>query len=431
MKGVFDFLLLLNFLNVAVNGANIPFDSVQTLTSARFDDAVFGDPANGFWFLKFYAPWCGHCKRLAPVLQELAPKLKGKMAIGHIDCTIEKKLCNRYGVKGYPTLKFARDGDVYDYPGSRSAEDIIDFARKMSSPAITTVSSYEDAIERALETEQGIGFVVYSPQVSGETLDEQLLSTTITQVAAQVSRKRQATAAFFLYTGDQPGAFGVKEGEFVVKIEEHVAPVVWTLPEEIHSPALLEWVDETNYPLVSVLGPNNFNRLGNAGKLMAMGIVDGGDADMVATIKNQLADYATNGPEGITNQYRFGVLDGKKWGKFLEQFEVSGEIMPQFLVLDVPTREYWLDPNYKTVKTFLEAIDNGDIKMQDHHSHRGFVGKIHKLEHWFFRNMPYTLIGLVLIALTLVCLILPNPDDMRPPYPREEVAAAQESKKDK
>merc|ERR1719491_2403242 len=63
-----------------------PHDSVQILTNENVE-AALNDPANGLWMLKFYAPWCGHCKKLAPTLNSMAPYLSGKLAIGKIDCT--------------------------------------------------------------------------------------------------------------------------------------------------------------------------------------------------------------------------------------------------------------------------------------------------------------------------------------------------------
>jgi len=75
-----------------------PHSSVQTLTKANFRQAI-QDPANGLWLLKFYAEWCGHCKKLAPVLEEVAVETSGRMAIGKIDCDKEKELCNEFGVK--------------------------------------------------------------------------------------------------------------------------------------------------------------------------------------------------------------------------------------------------------------------------------------------------------------------------------------------
>ena len=48
------------------------------------------------WFVKFYAPWCGHCQRLAPTWDELAAETAGKLNVAKVDCTSAngKSLCN-------------------------------------------------------------------------------------------------------------------------------------------------------------------------------------------------------------------------------------------------------------------------------------------------------------------------------------------------
>ena len=60
------------------------------------------------WFIKFYAPWCGHCKKLAPVWDELHVKNKEKLHVGKVDCTSEtaSSLCQHFGIRGYPTLLY-------------------------------------------------------------------------------------------------------------------------------------------------------------------------------------------------------------------------------------------------------------------------------------------------------------------------------------
>ena len=241
----------------------------------------------------------------------------------------------------------------------------------------------------------------------------------MTQVAAQVARKRQANAMIYLYTGEDVAAFGGEPGkELFAKIEKHVAPLVWEPPEDgIRTADLLDWVDGANVPLVIEYGPSNFNRIGNKGRELVVGIVDGDDADEVIKMKTMLADYATNGPKAIVSQYYFGWLDGKQWYKFLEQFEMDPDVLPQFLVLEVPSKVYYRDVDYKTVSSFLEGIDNGSILSQDHVSRRGFMGKVYKLEHWFFSHLPYSLIVLVTVAISMLVYLIPSGKELRPPYP--------------
>jgi protein disulfide-isomerase A1 len=73
--------------------------------------------------LVVYAPWCGHCKALAPEYEEAAVTLAEKgIRLAKIDCTEQSELCSSHGVEGYPTLKVFRGPDnVSPYGGQRKA----------------------------------------------------------------------------------------------------------------------------------------------------------------------------------------------------------------------------------------------------------------------------------------------------------------------
>ncbi|KAL8735966.1 MAG: hypothetical protein Q9166_000528 [cf. Caloplaca sp. 2 TL-2023] len=121
-----SYLLLSSLAVVCANAAS----SVLDLIPANFDKVVLesGKPA----LVEFFAPWCGHCKSLAPVYEELAQNFefaKDKVSVGKVDADEHKDLGRRFGVQGFPTLKwFDGKSDVpEDYSGGRDLESLSSF----------------------------------------------------------------------------------------------------------------------------------------------------------------------------------------------------------------------------------------------------------------------------------------------------------------
>ncbi|XXQ37769.1 Thioredoxin domain-containing protein [Plasmodiophora brassicae] len=112
------------------------FRGARARSSVVLDDrsfhAVVGDDA---WFIKLYAPWCGHCLDLAPTWDRLAKEIDPahQVRIGEIDCTKNPKLQAAFRVQGYPTLVFYEQGRVWHYQGQRSLDAFL--AHIVANPA--------------------------------------------------------------------------------------------------------------------------------------------------------------------------------------------------------------------------------------------------------------------------------------------------------
>ena len=83
----------------------------------EFTDANFGDSAlatDGVAVVDFWAEWCGPCKMIAPVIEELATEYSGKAVIGKLDVDSNPETSMKYGVRSIPTILFIKGGEVVD-----------------------------------------------------------------------------------------------------------------------------------------------------------------------------------------------------------------------------------------------------------------------------------------------------------------------------
>ncbi|KAD6454142.1 hypothetical protein E3N88_08848 [Mikania micrantha] len=144
-----------------------PSASVE-LKSSNFDEMVV--KSKDIWMVEFYAPWCGHCKKLAPEWKKAAKNLKGKVKLGHVNCDDEKSLMSRYKVQGFPTiLVFGADKDSpITYEGARTASAIESFAlvqleTNVAPPEVTELTSADVMEEKCGSA--AICFVAFLPDI--------------------------------------------------------------------------------------------------------------------------------------------------------------------------------------------------------------------------------------------------------------------------
>ena len=83
---------------------------------AHFDEASFKTAISGSTpvLVDFWAPWCGPCKAIAPILAELAKELDGKLIIGKVNVDDHGSLAETYGVRAIPTMLLFKDGQLVE-----------------------------------------------------------------------------------------------------------------------------------------------------------------------------------------------------------------------------------------------------------------------------------------------------------------------------
>jgi len=144
---------------------------VVDLDESNFDSVIDGSKAA---FVEFFAPWCGHCKKLAPDYEVVGETFNNQpVVVAKVDCDANSGVCQRYGVQGYPTLKFFPKGakDPIPYEGGRSIDELVTFinnkvglnarVKKAPSAVVDLDSSNFDSI--ALNTDKDVLVEFYAP----------------------------------------------------------------------------------------------------------------------------------------------------------------------------------------------------------------------------------------------------------------------------
>ena len=136
-------LLVASFALAAPGFASALYDrdsAVSSLNAGNWNQMVRQDK-DVFWLVEFYAPYCGHCKKLAPEYEAAAKEVRSlysgaiKAKLGAVDCVENERLCAEYDVRGYPAIKAfpagaERKKNPEPYDGARDAAGIVAFVRE-------------------------------------------------------------------------------------------------------------------------------------------------------------------------------------------------------------------------------------------------------------------------------------------------------------
>ena len=151
---------------------------VIELTDDNFDSTVFNDES--MWLVAFYAPWCGHCKKLLPEWTAAATQLRGTVKIAKVDATVHQKLAQKYQIQGYPTIKVFAPGKgdkkVEEYQGPRDTSGIVQYAldklEKFGYVPETKQLINSEILKEECESRVGICVIAFLPHIADSSTKE-------------------------------------------------------------------------------------------------------------------------------------------------------------------------------------------------------------------------------------------------------------------
>lgn len=228
---------------MAVVHAEIPVEEgVLVLGDDNFDEAV---AAHSMMLVEFYAPWCGHCKKLAPEWAKAAGVLADSpVKLAKVDATEHEGLAQEYGIRGFPTIKFIKNGKSSDYSGGRTSSEIVSWVNKKSGPAAATIAT-EDDLTKFQEAHEAFALGVFS-SVDSEAAKkfmaladaDEINTYAITTAAAVKSKLAVDTDAVVVLKSfddlraDLSVSDGFKEEEVQAFISGNTIPLVQTFSAE-------------------------------------------------------------------------------------------------------------------------------------------------------------------------------------------------------
>jgi len=276
-----------------------------------------------FALVEFYAPWCGHCKRLTPEYAQAAQELAAagsKVKLAKVDATENGDLAQKYGVQGYPTLFWFTKDNNYEaesYGGGREADTIQSWVKRQTVTTLDLLPS-QDELKSVLESAKSYATIV----LYGESQAFKGL----------VNMARSVLDLAFYQITDESQFGDYKNGDIIsYSARRDPVPITYTNDEELESS-----VKKDAYPAVVEFTPENFQRLVN-NEYVLVAVADynkDGEKEALIDLLNEV----------MTSERaeKFGVMygDSNQLGRGVEGAGASGTVYPTIISINPVDNSY-------------------------------------------------------------------------------------------
>lgn len=319
---------------------------VEVLKKDTFDDFV---KANDVVLAEFYAPWCGHCKALAPEYEEAATQLKDKnIKLAKVDCTEETDLCQKHGVEGYPTLKVFRGLDnVSPYKGQRKAAAITSYMIKQSLPAVSGVNA--ENLEDFKKADKVVLVAYVSPTDKASR-----------DVFEKVAEKLRDNYPFgFSNEVELAEAEGVSQPAIVLYKDFDEGKAKFT--EKFDADAIEKFAKTASTPLIGEVGPETYSDYMSAGIPLAYIFAETPEE------RKELSEAIKPIAEAQRGVINFATIDAAAYGAHAGNLNLKADKFPAFAIQEtVKNQKFPYDQEKKIthddIKAFVDDFVAGKME---------------------------------------------------------------------
>ncbi|ORX84912.1 thioredoxin-domain-containing protein [Basidiobolus meristosporus CBS 931.73] len=311
--------LKVNGSKTAVTSKPNPDGIVVPLTPTNFSS----NTSKGPWFVKFYAPWCGHCQALAPIWVEVGEALRGKINVAEVNCEMYGQFCSTEEIRSYPTIKFIQEGSVTLYDGGRTLEALSNFAIGLTGTDIGQIS-----VANAHDiTQNDVAFIYFHNKESPKAYLDSIYA-----ISAKVGLQSQ-----FYVTEDPAIAknLDVTEVPALVAYKNGQAKAYTGPFEDVKG--LSRWIWQEKLPILVQLDSDTSEEILNTPGYVVLGILNPG-APNFAQQKAILKEAAIARYHQPDNHKKarviFSWVDGHNWLSYVYRtFGLNTDAFPSVVIL--------------------------------------------------------------------------------------------------
>ncbi|KAJ5242856.1 uncharacterized protein N7469_001183 [Penicillium citrinum] len=252
------------------------------LTAESFQKLVTStqDP----WFIKFYAPWCGHCQAMAPNWKEMAKEMKDVLNVGEVNCDVESRLCQDARVSAFPTMYFFRGGERVEYTGLRGLGDLLSYTKKAIGPG-SSIEDVDAATFKELEETEEVLFLYFYDHATTSEDFRAMDRLTLSLVGhARIVKTSSAALAERFKISTWPRLLVVRDGR--ANYYNALAP-----KDMRDFRAVLSWMQTVWLPIVPELTASNAREIMD-GKFVVLGILSRRRSDDFKQSRRELKEAA-------------------------------------------------------------------------------------------------------------------------------------------